>query len=116
MHNYNPLAPNDFARVDYIDPRTVVPRQTDIYQIQNVSLVKLADNSQVIRLEGRGLPLSYVTVFIYSMPIISIAKVNSAGIWRLDIDFSLSNGQHSAYAALISSNGDLAGRCEQLVL
>jgi len=115
VHGYDPLVVGEFARVNYADPRTVAPRQADVYRVEKISAITLADNTVGFRLEGCGLPDSYVTVFIYSVPVIGMVKADSAGAWIYDVHQPLSDGQHSAYAALVNSDGSLAARSEQFV-
>jgi hypothetical protein len=114
-NSYNPLVPDKFVRVDYADPRTVAPRQSDIYQVEKISAFALADNSIGFRLEGRGLPNSYVAVFIYSVPVVGIVKTGPTGAWSFDLDRPLSDGQHTAYVALVDSGGRIVARSEQFV-
>lgn len=114
-HGYDPLIAGKFARIDYADPRTVAPKQANTYQVEKISAIVLSGGSAGIRLEGRGLPSSYVTVFVYSVPVIGVVRADSSGAWYFDIDQPLSDGQHSAYAALVNSDGSLAARSEQFI-
>jgi len=115
---YDPLAPDNFGGIKYHDPRTVTPNKTDIYKFDDtepVASVKLVDGSAAIRFKGWGLPNSYVTLYIYSDPIIVVVKTDDAGQWTYILDKPLSDGQHAVYAAQTDSVGDVQARSEVLV-
>lgn len=114
-HGYNPLTPEEFTRVEYGDPRAVPPRQADVYKVERISSVALAGSGRGIRLEGHGLPNSYVTLFVYSVPVIGIVKTDASGNWNYELDQKLSAGEHMAYAALVGAAGSIVARSEQFV-
>lgn len=112
---YNPLVPDKFSRIEYGDPRAIPPRQADIYKVEKISAIPSSGNGIGIRLEGRGLPNSYVTLFIYSVPVIGIAKTDASGAWSYELDRVLSSGEHMAYATLVGADGTIVARSEQFV-
>ena len=115
---YDPLAADDFGRIEYHDPRTAVPNKTDVYKFDDnepVASVKLPDGGAAIQFKGWGLPNSYVTLYIYSDPIIVVVKTDDAGQWTYVLDKPLSDGQHAVYAAQTDSAGDVQARSEVLV-
>ncbi|MGB2631377.1 MAG: Ig-like domain-containing protein, partial [Minisyncoccales bacterium] len=68
-----------------------------------------------IRFNGWGLPNAYVTLFIFSSPVIVVVKTDDQGRWTYTLDKPLDDGQHSVYAAQTDSAGRIEARSEVLV-
>lgn len=113
---YNPLTPTQFAGDPIVDPRPLPPMQFEIYKVEEAVSVKIGeDGRSAIRFSGQGLPLSYVTLFIYSAPVIVAVKTDAHGRWTYTLDKPLEDGQHSVYAARINAQGRIAARSEVYV-
>jgi len=113
---YNPLTPSEFAADPIVDPRPLPPMQFEIYKVEEAVSVKIGeDGRSAIRFSGQGLPLSYVTLFIYSAPVIVAVKTDAHGRWTYTLDKPLEDGQHSVYAARINAQGRIAARSEVYV-
>ena len=114
-HGYDPLVPDRPAAVAYEDPRTVVPNKTDIYTVDRVQTVELEPKKFGIKFEGHGLPKAYITLFIFSDPIIVLVKTDDYGRWTYTLDKNLADGQHTVYAALTGGKGEIEARSEQFI-
>ena len=113
---YDPLTPSEFAVDSAVDPRPLPPMQFEIYKVEEAVSVKIGeDGRSAIRFSGQGLPLSYVTLFIYSAPVIVAVKTDAHGRWTYTLDKPLEDGQHSVYAARINAQGRIAARSEVYV-
>ncbi|MFZ3074491.1 MAG: hypothetical protein WA093_05215, partial [Minisyncoccales bacterium] len=81
-NGYDPLKPDNFALIEYHDPQTSAPKKTDIYrfdEIDPVSTITLSGGKTGIRFNGWGLPNAYVTLFIFSSPVIVVVKTDDQG-------------------------------------
>ncbi|MFZ3073691.1 MAG: hypothetical protein WA093_00960, partial [Minisyncoccales bacterium] len=81
-NGYNPSKSDNFANIKYYDPRESAPKQTDIYrfdEIDPVSTITLSGGKTGIRFNGWGLPNAYVTLFIFSSPVIVVVKTDDQG-------------------------------------
>jgi len=117
-HGYNPLKPDKFGGVEYHDPQAVAPKKTDVYKFDDkkpVASVKTSSGNAAIQFKGWGLPNSYVTLYIYSDPVIVVVKTDDAGQWTYVLDKPLNDGQHAVYAAQTNSVGEVEARSEVLV-
>ncbi len=115
---FNPLKPDIFSNIKYSNPRLVDPYKTDIYRFDEkdaVRAVKLANGKTGIQFKGWGLPNSYVTLFVYSAPVIVVVKTDGAGRWTYTLNQPIDDGQHTAYAALTDGLGQIKARSEVLV-
>jgi hypothetical protein len=117
-NGYDPLKTNVYPKIRYHDPQTVPPAKADIYRFDDkdpVSSVKLPNGNAGIRFKGWGLSNAYVTLFIYSSPVIVMVKTDKYGRWEYVLDKPLEDGQHIAYAAQTDSLGQIEARSEVLV-
>ncbi len=56
-------------------------------------------------LSGTGFPNSFVTIFVYSDPIVVTVKTDDYGAWTYTLDKELSDGSHEVYAAVADAKG-----------
>ncbi|MDO8520714.1 MAG: DUF5011 domain-containing protein, partial [bacterium] len=65
-------------------------------------------------LEGRALPNSFVTIYIFSEPIVVTIKTDSAGAWTYTLDKELPDGTHEMYSAITDSGGRILAKSSPL--
>ena len=104
------LNPISGSKIDYQDPRQDVDSYvTSAYRLEKVSLTK-KDEGEVLRFEGRSIPNSFVTLYIYSTPIIVTVKADANGDWSYELDHELENGEHQFYVATVNNSGKIIAR------
>lgn len=85
------------------------------YKVEKVELAKTQANAEVMKIAGKGVPNSFVTVYIYSNnPIIVTVKTNEYGDWSYDLDKNLENGEHEVYVAVTDNTGKITSKSEPL--
>lgn len=102
-----------------LDPKRTEPVQiqheeargalTPITEIHKVAEVKLTEEKKVA-LRGTALPNSYVTLYIYSTPIIVTVKTNADGEWEYTVDKEIETGDHVIYTATVNETGKIVAR------
>lgn len=105
----NPVSDTQ-EKMAYQDPRedsTVHVSST--YKVEKVQLIKEGESSELL-FEGTALPNSYVTLFIYSTPIVATVKTESDGSWSYELDREIENGEHQIYVATVDSSGKLLAK------
>lgn len=112
---YNPLDPSPAGKIAYSDPREAVLQQKDVYKVERVEKIFDKSGRSGIKIEGKALPDSFVTVYIYSSLIVMTTKTDSNGNWTIVLDKPLSDGTHEVYAALTNNYGEIAARSELFV-
>jgi cell division protein FtsB len=96
--------------IDYTDPRDDKESYvTSAYKLEAVALVK-QEGKDLIKFEGRALPNSFVTLYIYSTPIIVTVKTDSNGDWTYELDQELKDGEHQLYVATVNNSGKIIAR------
>ncbi len=76
---------------------------------------KILGNGQVgTGFSGRALPNSFVTLYIYSDPIIVTVRTDADGNWTYDLDKELPDGDHEIYVAVTDNVGKITAQSEAL--
>jgi len=70
-----------------------------------VESVEIVDGK--LKIIGRGIPNSFVTIYIFSKPIVALAKVNENGFFEYVLDKKLPDGAHTVYVALTNNKGEI---------
>jgi len=74
-----------------------------------VKEVTLTEKKEVV-ITGQALPNSFITLYIYSTPIIVTVKTDSRGEWRYVLDKELENGDHTIYTATVNNSGNIIAK------
>jgi len=111
----DPLVPDEIVIDPNISLVIIPPAKSDIYAVEKVKLVQLPNGDSGTYFAGRGLANSYMTLFVYSSPVIVTVKTDEYGRWTYVLDKPLEDGQHTVYAALIGSQGQPTARSEVYV-
>jgi hypothetical protein len=104
------IDPSTGSKINYDDVRQDQSGfVTDAYKLEAVKLIK-QEAQDLIRFEGRALPNSFVTLYIYSTPIIVTVKTDANGDWNFELDKELEDGEHQLYVATVSNSGKIIAR------
>ena len=105
-------ASQDSEKINYQDPISDIEAHiTELYKVTEVALV--ADQSgQTKRLEfkGQALPNSYITLYIFSTPVIVAVKTDERGEWQYTMDRELENGNHEIVVATVNNSGKILAK------
>lgn len=98
------------------EPRNFAdPRESGEFYISKahkVESVQIDDISKFIKIKGTAIPNSYVTVYIFSTPIIVTLKTDDRGEWTYTLDKALDDGSHEIYVATVNNSGKILARSE----
>jgi hypothetical protein len=72
-----------------------------------------SDSSRVA-FSGVALPDSFVTIYIFSTPVIVTVKTDSDGKWKYTMDKELADGSHEVYVAMTESAGKILVKSDPL--
>jgi len=86
-----------------------VASPSPIVSTYKVKEVALTQKKEII-LKGQALPNSFVTVYIYSTPIIVTVKTDSQGGWQYVLNKELENGDHTIYTATVNNSGNIVAK------
>lgn len=105
------------APIPYENPKeTVLSAKTDsqIFSVKKVEVISptgvassTENKSSRVALSGTALPNSFVTLYIFSTPVVVTVKTDSDGKWKYTMDKELSDGKHEVYVAMTESAGKI---------
>ena len=72
--------------------------------------VKETKITKAIALKGVALPNSFITIYIYSTPIMVTVKTDKNGEWNYTLDKELENGNHTVYTATVNNTGNIVAK------
>lgn len=93
----------ELVKISPEEPKNSIASETPAYKVNNV---KLSEEKKV-SISGWALPNAFVTLYIYSTPIIVTVQANNDGEWQYMIDKELENGDHTVYAASVDNSGKI---------
>jgi hypothetical protein len=102
---YDPAVP-ELVKVTKEEPKYSVAPVVPLYKVNDVKLTK----EKMIELKGQALPNSFVTIYIYSTPIMVVVKTDSNGEWKYTLDKELENGDHTVYTATVNNTGNIVAK------
>ncbi|MBU1255368.1 hypothetical protein KKH35_00675, partial [Patescibacteria group bacterium] len=111
-HGYDPLIPSPGDKIVFEEPREKGEVKEE-YQVVSVEAKELEDKTTGILLIGKGLPNSFVTIYIYSsLPIVVVAKTDENGNWSYLLDKQLEDGEHQVYVTVTNNKGEINYKSE----
>lgn len=84
------------------------------FVVDKIERVHVADGKAVTRFSGKALPDIFVTVYIYSDPIIVTVKTDAEGNWAYDLDKEFPDGEHEVYIAVTDNVGKITSQSQAL--
>jgi len=107
---YNPLSPSPAEKIVFQDPRKTKSKETNIYKVEKVAVVSLPSGDLGLKLEGKGKPNSFVTIYIFSSFLTLVTKTDENGRWEYILDKPLSKGEHEVYVAITDNQGKIVAQ------
>jgi hypothetical protein len=108
----NPLSQTQ-EKKQYQDPRD--DRKSFVSDMFTVDKVQLIKDENILVFEGIALPNSFITLYIFSTPIIVTVKTDENGLWSYELKEELENGEHKIYVANVDSSGKIVARSNPIL-
>lgn len=87
-------------------PETAAAPVVSSYKVSSVSLTE----DKKVALSGRALPNSFVTIYVYSTPIIVTIKTDASGAWKYTLNKELEDGSHTISVATVDNTGKILAK------
>jgi len=75
-----------------------------------VALAGTASTSSALRVRGMTKPLSFVTLYIFSTPIVVTVRSDDTGVYEYVFDETLEDGTHELYVATVDTTGKVIAK------
>lgn len=102
------------------DPQIAGVEEKDLLAVSRVVVAETGigasgtTTATKLRLSGRAAPNSFITLYIFSDPIVVTVKTDSAGAWVYTLDKELPDGSHQIYSAITNAGGRILAKSEPL--
>ena len=106
-------------KISYEDPKFAGDAKPKLLAVTKVSAVATdvslgGTTTTKVKLSGKSLPNSFVTLFIYSEPIVVTIRADASGSWTYTLDKELPDGTHEAYSAITDVGGRILAKSDPL--
>lgn len=92
------------------DPRLSGITRPDILEITEIERAPDSGSNAPLRFAGSAPSYSFVSLFVFSDPIIRVVQANASGTWSLVLDETLPLGTHEAIVSLADGKGRILAR------
>ncbi len=79
-------------------------------RVEKVERVARDDGRAATKISGKGTPNSFLTIYVYSDPIVVTVKTDSDGNWSYELDRDLEDGNHEVYVAVTDATGRISAQ------
>jgi hypothetical protein len=117
LSGYDPKNDAREVGVAFEDPREEGTLRDDILAVERLDVLAFAQpetssepQDQKVIFSGVALPNSFVTLYIYSTPVVVTVKTGEDGSWNYSFDKELENGQHEIYVGITDNAGKLVAK------
>ena len=112
---FDPKDPDLQAAIIYENPKDSGEIKKDLLTVAAITIAetKTEDKKQAISkvsFKGKGLPNSFVTIYIFSTPTVITVKTDDEGNWEYLLDKELDNGNHEMYVAMTDNAGKILAK------
>lgn len=107
---FNPLDSSSADKIVYEHPEKIKAPISENYKITRIEIIDTGKEKKGLKIEGKGLPNTFVTIYIYSQPLVLITKVDSNGNFTYILDKPIEQGAHRIYVAITDNKGMIQER------
>lgn len=116
---YDPLDSTPETLVAYESPKETGVVREDLLKVYDIATVTESDSDTdgvkgAAVISGTALPNSYITLYIFSTPVIVTVKTESDGSWSYRFDKELDDGEHEVYVGVTDNAGRIVAKSEPL--
>ncbi len=118
MNGFNPNSASQEVVLVHESPRDAIGLvRPETLKITAVTPLVVAEtttsNEQVFAtISGRGLPNSYVTLYVFSNPTIVTVRTNDSGQFEYTFKKELTDGEHEVYVTITDNSGSIVAQSE----
>ncbi len=120
MGGFDPKDPSVEAVTQYEEPTMTGYVEEEIFSIDSISVKEIEidekgkEKVKKISFQGTAPANSFVTLYIYSTPIIVTVKTDENGNWSYVLDKELEDGNHEIYVAITDNAGKIFAKSKPL--
>ena len=112
VQGFNPLDAEAEAPVVYESPRDTGMVREDLLIVDSIHTVERGVDGIEPKalISGKALPNSFVTLYIFSTPVVITVKTDADGNWNYIFDKTLEDGDHEVYVGITDNEGKIVAK------
>lgn len=115
LGGYDPLDPHSQVAIHYESPKEAGIVRDDILTVASIATAQPlpdahASATPAALITGKALPNSFVTLYIFSTPVVVTVKTDAEGNWNYRFDKELDNGSHEVYIGMTDNAGNIVAK------
>jgi hypothetical protein len=122
LGGFDPLDAAPEALVLYESPKDVGLVREDIFAVEAIETTKIERSEEdgsitqvpAAVIKGKGLPNSFVNLYVFSTPIVVTVKTDKDGNWAYTFDKELDDGEHEVYVGVTDNAGKIVAKSEPI--
>lgn len=117
LAGFNPKSSESEANVAFESPKDLGVVRDDILVVEHITTVTPEEGGgekPIAHIGGRALPNSFVTIYIFSTPIVVTVKADAEGNWSYLFDKELDDGTHEVYVGMTDNTGRIIAKSNPL--
>ncbi len=119
LSGFNPTDETREANIKYESPKDSGLVREDMLTVTSISSLSETNsanenNANPAIISGTGLPNSFVTLYIFSTPIVVTVKTDTQGNWTYIFDKELDDGAHEVYVGITDNAGKIVAKSNPL--
>ncbi len=112
---FDPKNPDLHATIIYENPKDSGEVKKDLLTVATIAVAETKTEGEEktaskVLFKGKGLPNSFVTVYIFSTPTVVTIKTDNEGNWEYTLDKELSDGNHEMYVTMTDNAGKILAK------
>lgn len=106
--------------VDFYNPMISGVSEPTLLSVSSVEVAEIGENAlgsstaKKLKMSGFAQSNSFVTLYIFSEPIIVTVKADATGAWVYTLDKELADGTHQIYSAITDAGGRILAKSDPL--
>jgi hypothetical protein len=118
LNGYNPKDASSETSVAFESPKESGIVREDILSVESVAAAAPVEETPspvpVAVISGKALPNSFVTIYIFSTPVVVTVKTQDDGSWSYRFDKEIEDGQHQVYVGITDNAGKIVAKSNPL--
>jgi len=114
LSGFNPNDASSEALVVYESPKEGGIVREDILIVESVITATNNDSEEISKpaaiMSGKGLPNSFITLYVFSTPIVITVKTDTDGSWNYRFDKEIEDGEHQVYIGITDNAGKIIAK------
>jgi hypothetical protein len=115
LKGFDPKSSASESAIAYESPKEIGVIREDLFKVDTITAAAPNEGEEekaIAIITGKGLPNSFVTLYIFSTPVVVTLKTDQDGNWNYRFDKELDDGEHQVYVGVTDNAGKIVAKSE----